>query len=79
MEKRRPRVLVVEDSATMRTFVTAALEADGRFDVATASTGFEALKLLPRERFDLFITDITMPDINGLAGASASRFFVTIR
>jgi len=50
----------------MRAFVSAALEADGRFDVVTAASGFEALKLLPRERFDLFITDINMPDINGL-------------
>ncbi len=66
MDTRHPRVLVVEDSPTMRSFVTAALEADGGFDVVTASTGFEALKLLPRERFDLFITDINMPDINGL-------------
>jgi two-component system chemotaxis response regulator CheY len=66
MSNRPPRVLVVEDSATMRAFVSAALEAEGRFSVTTASSGFEALKLLPRERFDLFITDINMPDINGL-------------
>src|SRR4051812_14049423 len=66
MESRRQRVLVVEDSSTMRAFVTATLESDGRFDVITASSGFEALKLLPRERFDLFVTDINMPDINGL-------------
>ena len=66
MLERRPRVLLVEDSATMRAFVVATLEADGLFEVTTASSGFEALKLLPRERFDLFITDINMPDINGL-------------
>ena len=66
MSTANPRVLVVEDSPAMRSFVTAVLEADGGFDVVTASTGFEALKLLPRERFDLFITDINMPDINGL-------------
>jgi two-component system chemotaxis response regulator CheY len=50
----------------MRAFVTAALEADGQFEVITAGSGFEALKLLPRQRFDLFITDLNMPDINGL-------------
>lgn len=66
MSTANPRVLVVEDSPAMRSFVTAVLEADGGFDVVTASTGFEALKLLPRGRFDLFITDINMPDINGL-------------
>ena len=32
----------------------------------TAVSGFEALKVLPRFRFSLIITDINMPDINGL-------------
>ena len=50
----------------MRAFVTATLEAEGRYRVVTASSGFEALKLLPRERFDVVVTDINMPDINGL-------------
>jgi two-component system chemotaxis response regulator CheY len=66
MADRRPRVLLVEDSSTMRAFVTAALEADGMFEVRSANSGFEALKLLPRERYDLVIADINMPDINGL-------------
>jgi two-component system, chemotaxis family, chemotaxis protein CheY len=34
--------------------------------VYTAVSGFEALKILPRHRFSLIITDINMPDINGL-------------
>jgi len=50
----------------MRAFVAAALEAEGGFDVVSADSGFEALKRLPREHFDLVITDINMPDINGL-------------
>jgi two-component system chemotaxis response regulator CheY len=62
----RLRVLVVEDSAAMRSFVTAALEQGGPFDVSTVQSGFEALRLLPRATFDLIITDINMPDINGL-------------
>lgn len=65
-ESKRPRVLVVEDSATMRAFVTAALEGGGAFEVAQAKNGFEALKVLPRAQYDLIITDINMPDINGL-------------
>ena len=60
------RVLVVEDSATMRGFVTAALEASGGFQVTQAPSGFEALKILPRASYDVIITDINMPDINGL-------------
>jgi two-component system, chemotaxis family, chemotaxis protein CheY len=66
MSDSRPRVLVVEDSATMRGFVTAALEAAGPYAVTQAESGFHALKILPRARYDLIITDINMPDINGL-------------
>ena len=66
MSQSRQRVLVVEDSATMRGFVTAALESSGPFAVTQAESGFHALKILPRARYDLIITDINMPDINGL-------------
>ena len=66
MPDQRLRVLVVEDSAAMRSFVTATLEEGGRFDVTTAGSGFEALRVLPRAHIDLIITDIHMPDINGL-------------
>ena len=60
------RVLLVEDSSAMRAFVRAALEGDGDYEVTEASSGFEALRILPRERFDLAVVDINMPDINGL-------------
>lgn len=61
------RVLVVDDSSAMRAFVRAALESrDLTDDVIEASSGFEALRLLPRERFDLALVDINMPDIHGL-------------
>jgi len=63
------RVLVVEDSAAMRSFVRAALEEEDGGDpieVIEASSGFEALRLLPRGPYDCVITDINMPDINGL-------------
>lgn len=65
-----PRILVVEDSTSMRSFVRSALESAPRgsavVDVVEASSGFEALRLLPRGPYDLVITDINMPDINGL-------------
>jgi two-component system, chemotaxis family, chemotaxis protein CheY len=63
------RVLLVEDSASMRAFVRAALAAAtdlGPLEVAEAQGGFDALRLLPRGPWDLVITDINMPDINGL-------------
>lgn len=59
------RALVVDDSPTMRGFVVAALESYG-FEVTSAKSGFEALKILPKDRFDLIVTDVNMPDINGL-------------
>ena len=60
------RILLVDDSAATRTFVEATLEEEGDLDIVEAQNGFEALKLLPRGDFDLLITDINMPDINGL-------------
>ncbi|MEZ4333499.1 MAG: response regulator [Myxococcota bacterium] len=65
------RILIVEDSATMRSLIGSSLEAlDGPVKVVEARSGFEALRLLPRETFDLVVTDINMPDINGLELAS---------
>ncbi len=67
MAKELYRVLVAEDSAVTRAFLVNTLEElSDRIDIIEASSGFEALKQLPRERFDLIITDINMPDINGL-------------
>ncbi len=60
------RVLLVDDSQAMRAFVEAALEEHDEFEVDSARTGFEALKLLPTGDYDLVITDINMPDLNGL-------------
>ncbi len=60
------KVLIVEDSKASRDFIAAAVESIDGVKAISASTGFDALKLLPRHRFDLIITDINMPDINGL-------------
>ena len=60
------KILVTEDSATMRGLIVSTLEAMERFEVVEAKNGFEALRALPREKVDLIITDINMPDINGL-------------
>ena len=65
------RILIVEDSATMRSLIVSSLEAlEVSVKVVEAKNGFEALRLLPREAFDLVVTDINMPDINGLELAS---------
>ncbi len=60
------KILVTEDSPAMRSFLVATIEAMGGYSVIEAKNGFDALRLLPREQVDLIITDINMPDINGL-------------
>ena len=60
-----PRVLVVDDSADIRGMLQAQLEMEG-FDVATAPDGARALALLGRQRTDLIITDLFMPDKDGI-------------
>lgn len=66
------RILVVEDSASTRSLVRAILEDPafagtvGPVEISEARSGFDAMRLLPRARYDLIITDINMPDVNGL-------------
>jgi two-component system chemotaxis response regulator CheY len=51
----------------MRSLLAATLEdLDVPVKITEASSGFEALRCLPREEYDLVVTDINMPDINGL-------------
>lgn len=59
-------ILIVDDSASMRAMLVAIVEALGDYQIVEATSGFEALRLLPREQVDLILTDINMPDINGL-------------
>jgi two-component system chemotaxis response regulator CheY len=59
-------VLIVDDSRSTRELIAAVVEqVDGAVAFPSAS-GLDALRLLPQRRFDLIITDINMPDINGL-------------
>jgi len=57
-------ILVVDDSTTVRKFVAASLNMKG-FRVVTAADGVEALERMPAEKFDLIITDLNMPDMDG--------------
>jgi two-component system, chemotaxis family, sensor kinase CheA len=58
------RVLVVDDSITTRTLEQNILEAAG-YDVKTATNGLEALKLLEQHPFDIIISDVQMPQMDG--------------
>jgi two-component system chemotaxis response regulator CheY len=59
-------VLVVDDSRATRAYVRGALKAFFHCDVTEAGSGFEALRALPRAPFELVVTDVNMPDINGI-------------
>lgn len=62
---RLPRVLVVEDSATTREIERMILESES-FQVVVARDGIEALDILRKGWFDLVVTDIAMPRMDGL-------------
>ena len=67
------RILVAEDEEALRKLVERALVQDGH-DVMTANDGAEALDVLTRERgaFELLLTDIRMPVMDGIALALAA-------
>ena len=60
------KVLVVEDSPAMRGLIASIVDDIEGCEVIEAANGFDALRRLPRDQFSLIITDINMPDINGL-------------
>jgi two-component system cell cycle response regulator CpdR len=72
-----PRVLIADDEESMRVLVARAIAMDGH-DIVTAQDGAEALDILTRDdgAFDLLLTDIQMPVMDGIALAlSAARDF----
>jgi CheY-like chemotaxis protein len=61
------RVLVVEDDAYVRDYLSAALETAGAgFEVVVASNGREAAERLVSGGADLVLTDLNMPEMNGV-------------
>jgi len=63
-----PRVLIADDEESMRTLVARAIAMDGHA-TTTAEDGAEALEIISRENgaFDLLLTDIKMPIMDGIA------------
>jgi two-component system, cell cycle sensor histidine kinase and response regulator CckA len=60
-----PRVLVVDDEESIRTFAERALR-DASYEVAVASDGPEALRIVEEQApFDVFVIDIVMPHMRG--------------
>ena len=61
------RILVVDDEAPIRHFVARALShASPHYFIETAEDGIEALDALSRGPFDLLVTDIVMPALDGI-------------
>jgi len=59
------RILLAEDEEAMRTYLTRALENAG-YDVVAVDRGTAALPLLDSEKFDLLLSDIVMPEMDGI-------------
>ncbi len=67
------RFLVVEDSPTMRQLITFSLKRIPNSKIVEASDGVDALKKLKDEKFDLILSDINMPLMDGLKLVSMIR------
>ena len=65
--------LVVEDSPTMRQLITFALKRVHGSKIVEASDGIDALKKLSGQKFDILLTDINMPIMDGLKLVSLVR------
>jgi two-component system chemotaxis response regulator CheY len=71
--------MITDDSAAMRAMLVSIVESLNEYRIVEASSGFDVLRLLPREHVDLILTDINMPDINGLELISYLRNNVNYR
>lgn len=65
LETGRKRVLVVDDDEAIIEMFSELLERDGRFEVKTATTGYDAGILTESFRPDVLLLDYKLPDING--------------
>lgn len=70
MSPKRARVIVADDASGMRTYLRSILTGAG-YDVTEAVDGGEAFDAIMREPFDLLITDLQMPGMDGYALLSA--------
>jgi CheY-like chemotaxis protein len=66
------RILVIEDNSDFRDTLTAMLQAADH-DVQSAGNGREALEMLAANAFDLLITDVLMPEVDGIELLTAIR------
>jgi len=79
LQPSRKRVLVVDDDPALVEMLVEILEADGRFEVQTASNGFDAGMRTREFRPDVIVLDYLLPDINGNAVISRIRSDPTLK
>ncbi len=61
----RGKILVIDDEDIVRTSCSRTLVPEG-YDVSLAKNGVEGLKMAGEDRFDLVLTDLKMPDMDGI-------------
>ena len=67
------KILIVDDDPTVQKLVSSILLAEG-YDVAIAKDGLDAMILLKKEKPDLLVLDIMMPEFNGYDVCHAIKF-----
>lgn len=67
------KILLVDDDPDIRRIGALSLEKVGGFSATLVASGAEALSACERERFDLILLDMMMPDMDGLASLAALR------
>jgi len=65
MNKTLPKILLAEDDNDMRRFLVKALETAG-YEVTDYDNGMSAYRRLREEPFELLLTDIVMPEMDGI-------------
>ena len=71
-QERKERILVVDDEIMIQTLLAEVLSEEG-YEVTTAGDGKEAIELLEKQPFNLVITDIVMPVLNGIEVLLAAK------
>jgi two-component system chemotaxis response regulator CheY len=73
------KVLVVDDSATMRRMIIASLAPIGELSFEQAVSGLEAIERVTMSHIDLVMLDLNMPDVHGLEVLRFIRTHATLR
>ena len=74
-EKDKYKILVVDDSSTNLELITHHLKSD-MYEIITACSGKEALKVTGLEKFNLILIDILMPEMDGFELCKSSKMIL---